>query len=62
MKKEIENRTPEEQDRPEAYLAILRAKRDPVYRLELNCRLDSTEGWMSLSELKNKNQADRIGE
>ncbi len=61
LEKELENRTTEELDRLAAYLAVLRAKRSPAHQHELGRKLESSDGWMSLGELKTKLSVDRIG-
>lgn len=58
LEKELENRTPEEQDRLGALLALLRAKRDPSQKRELDRRLEDTEGWLTLDELRLKLSQD----
>jgi hypothetical protein len=54
LEKELESRTPDEQDRLWAFLAQLRVQRDPSYYEELNRRADSEKGWLSLADLKSK--------
>ncbi len=56
LEKEIERRTPQEQDRLAAFLSSLRAKRDPEYLRELDRRLDdrSPDQWLTLDELKHE--------
>jgi len=59
LERELENRTPDEQDRLAAFLAILRAKRNPAYLRELSHRLDSSGDWIGLSDLKAKVRGDQ---
>lgn len=56
VQKEVESWTSEQQDQLAAYLAVLRLKRTNEHAAELSRRLEdrSSEGWMTLDEMKKK--------
>ena len=60
LEREIEARTPEEQDRLVAYLTAIRLKRDSAYGDEIEGRLDDRDGWMSFDPLKKSLEKDRV--
>ncbi|MDJ0835386.1 MAG: hypothetical protein QNK37_02655 [Acidobacteriota bacterium] len=52
LEREIERRTPEEQNHLLAHLTAICMKREPGYLEEIDRRLEDPSGWMNLDDLK----------